>query len=86
MNKKISKSSLAKLAFEIERIDLNLQGGLQDHYSASYGGLNIINFKNGKVNVKMVKANKNLISTLESSMMLIHSNILRNSSTVVQEK
>ena len=87
LNKKISKSSLAKLAFEIERIDLNLQGGLQDHYSASYGGLNIINFKkNGKVNVKKVKANKNLISTLESSMMLIHSNILRNSSTVIQKK
>ena len=56
LNKKISKSS-SKLAFEIENC-LNLQGGLQDHYSASYGGLNIIILKNGKVNVKMVMANK----------------------------
>ena len=87
LNKKISKSNLAKLAFEIERIDLNLQGGLQDHYSASYGGLNIINFKkNGKVEVRKVKTNRNLISTLESSMMLIHSNVLRNSSSVIQKK
>ena len=33
-----------------------------------------------------VKTNRNLISTLESSMMLIHSNVLRNSSSVIQKK
>jgi D-glycero-alpha-D-manno-heptose-7-phosphate kinase len=87
LNVNLSKSAVAKLAFEIERIDLNLQGGLQDHYSASYGGLNHLDFKkNGAVKINKVKINKLLLSNLESSMMLIHSNITRNSSTVIQQK
>lgn len=83
----LSKRNIAKLAFEIERIDLNLQGGLQDHYSASYGGMNYLIFKkNGTVKIDRLKINKLLLSNLESSMMLIHSNIVRNSSTVIQQK
>ena len=87
LNVNLTKSALAKLAFEIERIDLNLQGGLQDHYSASYGGLNYLEFKkDGAVKIDRVKINKFLLSNLESSMMLIHSNITRNSSTVIKQK
>ena len=82
---KLSKKKIALLAFEIERIDLKLEGGLQDHFSASYGGLNSIMInKEGSVKISRLKINDINLFKLTNSMMLIYTGVSRDSSDQIK--
>jgi D-glycero-alpha-D-manno-heptose-7-phosphate kinase len=82
---KLSKKEIAKFAFQIERIDLGLQGGLQDHYAASYGGFNIITVNKKKTMVKKIKPNIKILEKLNRSMLLIYTGIKRDSSVQIKK-
>lgn len=82
----LSKKKIALLAFYIEREKMKLEGGLQDHFAASYGGLNKIEInKKGTVRVKKLKVNKLIITKLKSSMMLVYSGETRSSSKEIKK-
>ena len=75
-----SRSLLAQEAFEIERIHLNQDGGWQDQYLASYGGLNLIEFSEKKGNsIKKISLNKSQEGILESCLMLVNTNMSHDS-------
>ena len=73
-NKKMSRSEIAELAWEIETKDLKMFGGKQDQYSSAFGGLNLFEFTD-KVTVQSF--DRKYAEGIMPSLVLFHTNLER---------
>ncbi len=82
-----SKAQIVKASHSIERHNLNLQGGLQDHYPAAYGGVNFIEFDQFRnATVSQIKLSEKEIGFLESSLLLVYSGLSRDSAKIIESQ
>ncbi|MBA2382648.1 MAG: GHMP kinase [Chloroflexi bacterium] len=77
---------IAELACTIERVDLAIQGGLQDQYAAAFGGFNYIEFLADRVIVNGLKVHPDTLNELEYNLLLVHTGKLRLSSNIIADQ
>lgn len=80
----LGEYDMARLAYEIERVDLNMAGGKQDQYAATFGGVNYMEFFNGeKVVVNPLRIRSEYLDELAYNLVLFNTETSRLSSEII---
>ena len=61
---------IAELAFQAERLHMEIAGGWQDQYATVFGGFNFIEFKKNRNSVQSLRINQKTLLELEESLLL----------------
>lgn len=77
---------VADLAYQIERVDLGIAGGLQDQYAAVFGGVNFIEFFGDRVVVNSLRLSNDTLNELEYNLLLVDLRRQRMSAHIIAEQ
>ncbi|MDR0683298.1 MAG: dehydrogenase [Dysgonamonadaceae bacterium] len=83
----LGKYDIAHYAYEIERLDLKMAGGKQDQYSATFGGVNFMEFmEEDKVIVNPLRISNDILHEWALNTVLFFTEKKRESSRIIEEQ
>jgi D-glycero-alpha-D-manno-heptose-7-phosphate kinase len=82
----LTKYEIAELAYTLERKELGIKGGLQDHYAATFGGFNFIEFLDSRVIVNPLRISRDTVNELEHNLLLCFTGATRLSGSIIDDQ
>ncbi len=83
----LGEYDIARLAWEIERVDLGMAGGKQDQYAATFGGVNFMEFyQDDKVIVNPLRVRPDILNELSNNIVLYYTQTSRYSSDIIKNQ
>jgi D-glycero-alpha-D-manno-heptose-7-phosphate kinase len=86
MRRPLTEYEIAELTYGIERVDLELAGGRQDQYAATFGGFNFIEFTKDATVVNPLRVSAGIASELEYNLVLCYTGLIRASAHIVERQ
>ena len=77
---------IAAMAYALEREDLGIRGGYQDHFAAAFGGFNYIEFNSDHVVVNPLRVDEATLNELEQNLLLVYTGRTRLSDGIIADQ
>lgn len=74
---------IADLAYRIERVDMEIKGGKQDQYAATFGGFNFIEFSGDATIVNPLRISPDTLNELHYNLLLCYTGQTRLSAHII---
>lgn len=82
----LTNYEIADLAYQIERVDMSLKGGKQDHYAAAFGGFNFIEFHTDSTIVNPLRIAPDVLNELQYNLLLCYTGATRMSANIIDKQ